>query len=144
MKIRLSEIDNELFDKAKKYITENSIFNPFVISNFISEPKLFPIVIIEEVNDILFDETLAKGEQKNKLTYEIEIYTMDKTVENERIARQVIIDELKKLVNDFFENQYGFLRTASKPRPNIDLDVARHYLRYECVFDTVSKKIYRR
>jgi len=110
----------------------------------ISEPQTFPIVIISESDDELSDETLKKGEQKLELTYEIEIYAMDKTVKGNKVASQEIINELKILVNEVFENQYGFRRTASRPKQNIDLDVSRHYMRFEGVYDTTNNKIYRR
>lgn len=141
---RLAGIENELFKNAKKYIIENSEYSPFVISNFISQAEVFPIVIIEETDDSLSEETLSLGEQKLDLTYEIEIYAMDKVVNGKKIARQVIIDELKNIINDVFENQYGFTRMTSTPRQNIDLDVSRFYMRFEGVYDTVNKKIFRR
>ena len=105
---------------------------------------MFPIIIIEETEDTLVDETLSLGEQKLNITYEIEIYAMDKVLNNEKVARQVIIDELKKIVNNFFENEIGFLRVSSKPKANIDLDVGRHYMRFSGVYDTSKNKIYRR
>lgn len=69
---------------------------------------------------------------------------MDKVVDGKKHAKKQILNELKGLINDAFEDYYGFRRSESQPRDNIDLDVARHYMRYDCIFDTVSKKIYRR
>lgn len=69
---------------------------------------------------------------------------MDKVINGKRTARQVIINELKQIINEIFEKQYGFRRTASIPKQNIDLDVARFYMRFEGVYDTANNKIYRR
>lgn len=68
---------------------------------------------------------------------------MDKVVDGTRTARQVIINELKEIINEIFETQYGFSRKSSSPRQNIDLDVARFYMRFEGVYDTANNKIYR-
>lgn len=140
----LADIQNDVYSIAKEYITDNSKYEPFVTSHFVSDPQVFPIVCIEEVDDVLSNETLKNGEQKLKLTYEIEIYAMDKTAVQTKVARQEIINELKKLVNDVFDETLGFRRTASRPRANIDLDVARHYMRFEGVYDTTNNKIFRR
>lgn len=73
------------------------------------------------------------------MVYEIEIYTIDK----DNIARQLITEELVKLVNDIFDTKYGFTRKANNPIPNIDLNVDRRYMRYEAKIDE-NNIIYRR
>ena len=59
------------------------------------------------------------------------------------IAKQDITDELVKLVNDVFDEHYGFTRRANNPIPNIDLDVDRRNMRFEAKIDE-NKRIYRR
>ena len=132
-------IYNDIFQYAKEYITTNSQYNPYVLKATPEESKLFPLVIITQVNDYLKDETLAKTEKQNSLSYEIEIFAQDTSVN-----RQTIIEELVSLVNDVFENDIGFRRTQATPIPNIDLSVDRFLMEYEGVFDENKNKIFRK
>jgi len=71
--------------------------------------------------------------------FEIEIYSKDKELK----AKQEITKELSKLVNDIFDEHYGFSRKSNIPIPNIDLDVDRRYMKYQAKIDE-NKRIYRR
>ena len=132
-------IYNDIFQYAKEYITTNSQYNPYVLKATPEESKLFPLVIITQVNDYLKDETLAKTEKQNSLSYEIEIFAQDTSVN-----RQTIIEELVGLVNHVFEDDLGFRRTQAMPIPNIDLSVDRFEMEYTGVFDEKSNKIFRK
>lgn len=135
----MTNIYNNIFQYAKEYITTNSIYNPYVLKATPEESKVFPLVIITQRNDYLKDETLKKTEKQNVLSYEIEIFARDTSVN-----RQTIIEELVKLVNDVFEDDIGFRRTQASPIPNIDLSVDRFVLEYDGVFDEKSNKIFRK
>ena len=135
----MTNIYNNIFQYAKEYITTNSIYNPYVLKATPEESKVFPLVIITQRNDYLKDETLKKTEKQNVLSYEIEIFARDTSVN-----RQTIVEELVKLVNDVFEDDIGFRRTQASPIPNIDLSVDRFVLEYEGVFDEKSNKIFRK
>lgn len=132
-------IYNDIFQYAKEYITTNSQYNPYVLKATPEESKLFPLVIITQVNDYLKDETLKRTEKQNSLSYEIEIFAQDTSVN-----RQTIIEELVSLVNDVFENDIGFRRTQATPIPNIDLSIDRFLMEYEGVFDENKNKIFRK
>ena len=132
-------IYNDIFQYAKEYITTNSIYEPYVLKATPEESKVFPLVIIRQINDYLRDETLKKTEKQNSLSYEIEIFAQDTTVN-----RQTIVEELVKLVNDVFEDDIGFRRVQATPIPNIDLSVDRFYMEYEGIFDEKSNKIFRK
>jgi hypothetical protein len=101
-------------------------------------------VKIKEIDNFLVDETKNKTEQTSALIYEIEIFAEDKLIGTSIIAGQVIIEELKKLVNQVFDEHYGFKRKTSSPRPNIDLNVEGHFMRFEAEYNETTKKIYRR
>lgn len=132
-------IYNDIFQYAKEYITTNSIYEPYVLKATPEESKVFPLVIIRQINDYLRDETLKKTEKQNSLSYEIEIFAQDTTVN-----RQTIVEELVKLVNDVFEDGIGFRRVQATPIPNIDLSVERFYMEYEGIFDEKTNKIFRK
>lgn len=112
---------------------------PVVVKDTPQEKNKFPLVIIKQIDDPLYDENLDKTDQRFRIVFEIEIYTIDK----EEIAKQVITEELKKLVNDIFDIKYGFTRKANNPAPNIDLNVDKRYMRYEGKIDE-NNIIYRR
>ena len=132
-------IYNDIFQYAKEYITTNSTYDPYVLKATPEESKVFPLVIITQVNDYLRDETLKKTEKQNVISYEIEIFAQDTTVN-----RQTIVEELVTLVNDVFENDIGLRRTQATPIPNIDLSVERFLMEYEGVFDEKTNKIFRK
>lgn len=132
-------IYNDIFQYAKEYITTNSIYDPYVLKATPEESKVFPLVIITQTNDYLKDETLKKTEKQNMLSYEVNIFAKDTTVN-----RQTIIEELVQIVNDVFENEIGFRRTQAEPIPNIDLSVDRFVLEYSAVFDEKTNKILRK
>ena len=132
-------IYNDIFQYAKEYITTNSTYDPYVLKATPEMSKVFPLVIITQMNDYLKDETLKKTEKQNMLSYKIEIFARDTSVN-----RQTIIEELVSLVNDVFENDIGFRRTQAMPIPNIDLSVDRFEMEYSGVFDEKTNKIFRK
>ena len=67
------DIYESIFQYAKKYIKEKSIYNPEVFKNAPTESDIFPLVIIPECKIILDNETLKYGEQKYQIIFNIEI-----------------------------------------------------------------------
>lgn len=135
----MPDVYDEIFDYADTYIKEKSVYSPKILTSAPQETKVFPLVVIQESNNPLVDEDLTKRDQQYQIEYEIEIYAIDKG----NIAKQVIIQELKKLVNDVFDAHYGMDRRVCKPSPNADRDVDRLYMRYNAIIDE-NKVIYRR
>ena len=129
---------NEIFKYARQYIKENSKYSPTILKDTPPDKK-FPLIIIKEINPLLQDETLKKGEQKFKIVYEIEIFTMN----NGNITKQTITKELKELLINVFFEYYGMNIKANKQIPNIDSNLDRWYLKFEAIIDE-NKKIYRR
>ena len=135
----MPDVYDEIYENARKHITEKSKYSPYVLSTPPQETKVFPLVVIREINNTLENENLDKTDQKHKIEYDIEIYAIDKG----SISKQVIVQELKGLVNEVFDNHYGMLRRACIPTPNADRNVNRLYMRYSALIDE-NKIIYRR
>lgn len=135
----MPDVYDEIFNYAEAYVKNNSIYSPLVLVNPPEETKAFPLVVIQEMNNTLSKEDLDKGDQMSILEYEVEIYATDKG----NIPKQVIIQELKKLVNDVLDEHYGMLRRACIPTPNADRNIDRLYMRYTALIDK-NKRIYRR
>lgn len=98
---------------------------------------------IKEYDNILSGENLNKTDQEFEIIYEIEIYTRNIANNGSIIAKEIIKKELIKLVNDVFDDYYGFARTENQPIPNADLKVDRQYMIYKA-FIKENGKIYRR
>lgn len=135
----LPDIYDEIFEYSKNYIKSNSIYNPKVVKDTPQQEKFFPVVIIKQIRDNIINENLDKTDQRFRIVFEIEIYSIDE----ENTAKQEITKELIRLVNDVFDEHYGFNRRTNSNIPNIDLNVDRQYMRYEGKLDE-NKIIYRR
>ena len=99
----------------------------------------FPLVLIKQIADDIYDENLDKTDQRFNIAYEIEIYTVNEG----NIAKQSIANELMNLINDVFDEHYGMDRKMNTEAPNIDNDVYRWQMRFEAKLDE-RKIIYRR
>lgn len=95
-------------------------------------------MLIKYYDDPLYDECLAKEEQRWRVTYQIEIFAEDTAT----AVRQEIRKELINLVNEVFDDYYGFTRKRNRNVPNADLNIDRQLLRYVGIVDE-TKRIYR-
>ena len=123
-------IYENIFQYAKQYIKQKSIYSPEVFKNAPTESDIFPLVIIPECKIVLDEETLKYGERKYEIIFEIEIYSTDKTVGNKKISRETIINELENLIYEVFEEHYGLLGEDPTIKPNADTNVARETISF--------------
>ena len=135
---RLLDLENEVFKFAKEYKYEPRVYNATP-----ENAKNFPLVIIKEADNYFLEECLDKEDQQFKISYEIDIYTMNVREGNNLIAKEIITKELVKLVNDVFDEHFGFNRKENLNLPNIDQNVDRQHLRYDAIVNS-NKIIYRR
>lgn len=135
----MPDIYDEIFNYAKEYIETNSSYKPIVLEDTPQQEGIFPLIIVKHYDDNLVDENLDKTDQRFKINYEIEIYSID----TEEIPKQEIRKELIKLVNDVFDEHYGFTRKGNDNIPNIDLNVDRQQMKYSGKLDE-KNIIYRR
>lgn len=135
----MPDIYDEIFNYAKEYIETNSSYKPIVLEDTPQQEGIFPLIIVKHYDDNLVDENLDKTDQRFKINYEIEIYSID----TEEIPKQEIRKELIKLVNDVFDEHYGFTRKGNDNIPNIDLNVDRQQMKYYGKLDE-KNIIYRR
>ena len=124
------DIYDNIFQYAKQYIKQKSIYSPEVFKTAPSESDIFPLVIIPECKVILEDETLKYGEPKYQVIFEIEIYTTDKSIGSKKVSKNTIMRELEKLVYDVFEEYYKLLGGETKTIPNADINIDRETIRF--------------
>lgn len=133
---------DSIFQYAKQYIKQKSIYSPEIFKTAPTESNVFPLVIIPQCKIVLDDETLKYGEPKYQIIFDIEIYTIDKSVGTKKVSRNTIINELEKIVYEIFEEHYKLL--GKKPRliPNADTNVAREEISFTGIIK--NNIIYRR
>lgn len=128
------EIENELLKLYYDFIKANSIFAdvlqvvPKTPQSFLKFPT---IVFIESSNvDYLGGKSLNRQEYMDRITYTIEIYSKDTIIGNTKYMSSVVIKELTRLTNKFFNN-IGFNRISSNRGEYIDLTIDRHISIFE-------------
>lgn len=134
----LPSIYNDMFANAKEYIQTNSVYSPYVLPLHPENSKIFPLVIIEQLNDPMISETLDKQERKYQITIEVNIFAIDNTTTD----NITIAEELTGLVNTYFEDTCGMRRTDNTPIPNIDDLVYRKHLMFTGIYDIEQNKMY--
>ena len=134
----------EIYARFKQYIESNSQYNAKVVKYNTNTSTQFPLVtFVLDDNKDTDNCTNDKIEFYEAHYYIINIYTKDKNRNGEVIASQVINDELTKLTIQFF-NQLNMKRTLCKYTPNIDTNVLRRTLNYQCLMGNARGNIIRR
>ena len=134
----------EIYARFKQYIESNSQYNAKVVKYNTNTSTQFPLVtFVLDDNKDTDNCTNDKIEFYEAHYYIINIYTKDKNRNGETIASQVINDELTKMTIQFF-NQLNLKRTLCKYTPNIDTNVLRRTLNYQCLIGNARGNIIRR
>jgi len=135
----------EIFDRYKKFILENSHYEPHIVKYNTNTSPYFPLVVLtlSDNKDTNFC-TNDKIEYYEEFYFSVNIYAKNKKLEdNVVVASQIIINELVKLTNQFF-NELNMKRTLSRPTMNFDKEVLRHTSQYQCLIGNVRGNIIRR
>lgn len=132
---------NKLYLEYKTYIESNSQYSPKVVKNYNYEKSQFPIIDFSYDDSVNTDDATIGGiEYYDREYFIITIYTIDKG----NVSRNVIADELKQLTHKFMGRYKGMTRTTCKPIPNMDTQVLRTLMKYECYVGNVYGNIIRR
>jgi len=132
---------NKLFLEYKTYIESNSQYSPKVVKDNNYGKSQFPIIDFSYNDSVNTDNATIGGiEYYDREYFIITIYTID----NGEISRNVIADELKQLTQKFMGRYKGMTRTNCKPIPNMDTQVLRTLMKYECYVGNVYGNIIRR
>ena len=146
----------EIYARFKTFIESNSKYNARVVKYNTNTSTHFPIVscVLDDNKDTDYC-TNDKIEFYEAHYFIINIYTKDQNqkktiIENnkevqvdEKIAAQVINNELTKLTIQFF-NELNMKRTLCKYTPNIDKSILRRTINYQCLIGNVRGNIIRR
>jgi len=126
-------IENDLFLEYKEYMLSKSRFSDtlLIVPHIPNSLAKFPTIIMREINnsDNMVGKTTNRMESVSKLSYRVSIYVKPVTIDGTKYQENQIMDEMKKLTYDFF-NQIGFNRNSSRRTDNIDKSI----LRQEMIF----------
>lgn len=141
---------NEIVSEYKKYIEKNSKYytinpkQPLVVKGYTSTSPYFPIITIQASNIIDTNYcTVDKIENYKGLYITINIYTKNKTLNNQVVASELINDELTNLTLKFFES-INLKMTLCRPTPDMDASIFRRTIQYQCLVGTARGNIIRR
>lgn len=135
---------NEIFKQYQKFIENNSNYGTRVVKTYTNTSTKFPLISCQLSNFIDTDYcTIDMIEKYTELYLTIDIYTEDKTIDNNKIASQLINDELTDLTIKFFENKRMKL-TLCRLTPNADKSITRRTIQYQGLVSHYNKNIIRR
>ena len=135
-------IETDLFLKFKEYMLKNSKYLPNIFPKAPQSLTNFPTIVMKEYSNVDNNEYKSTNRQEfvNSLSYRIEIYTKDQTINGKVVSSKVILNELKYLVMDFF-NVYGFERTQCEYAEYLDVTVDRLIILERALINNWNKKI---
>lgn len=135
---------NEIYQKYKEFIVANSSYDPRVVKNYTNTSAYFPIISCQLSNITNTDYcTIDMIEQYEEMYLTIDIYTQDKTVGANKIASQLINDELTELTMKFF-NSLKMRRTLCRLTPNSDTSITRRTIQCQGLVSLSRGNIIRR
>lgn len=141
---------NEIVYKYKEYMENSSQYytidasKPLVVKSNTNTAPYFPLITMQLSNITNTNYcTVDKIENYNELYLTINIYTKDKVIENNKVASQVINDELTNLTMKFFES-INLKMTLCRNTPNLDTSILRRTMQFQGLVGTARGNIIRR
>lgn len=135
--MRVKQLYNEkFFPELKSYIETNSIYSPLVTKVYTEQSKVFPIVTVQLVRERQIFNNLTWGEQTYPFRIDINVYSNDKTINNTKVSKIVITDEISSLIENYFNENYKVSISRQDDMANIDGNIRRDFIRVEGILDT--------
>ena len=124
--------ENIIYPNLKTYVEVTSIYNSKVTKKRTQESKIFPIVPVRLLSSKNEYNNLSYGEETYSFSIEIDVYSID--VGN--ISKRTICNEITKVINDYFKNNYRFTIKITPDAPNVDSNIQRNNIRLSGKLDT--------
>ena len=134
------EIYNELFSLYKTYIMENCIYNPNIRKKTPQSFSRFPTIIFKESVNINDSITTNKQEFIDQISYTIDIYTKDMTIDGKKYASEDIMRDLQYLTFEFMKNM-KMDRVSCEDAEYLDYTIDRKFMIFNCLLKNWDKKI---
>ena len=136
------EIYDKIFNILKKFLADESQYNPIVSKQELRQTDKFPLVVITEEDNSYLTGTTRFEETKSRLEYEINVYATDKNVNGNIVAKQEIARELVGLIDNVMSYNLRMTRRSCRPTPNLDNSIYRITIRYRANLNDNTGKLY--
>ena len=132
---------DKLYKEYKLYIESNSQYGAKVVKDYNYDKSQFPIIDFSYNDSVNTNNATVEGiEYYDREYFIITIYATDKG----NVSRHVITEELKELTHKFIGRYIGMTRTMCKSVPNLDTQVLRTIMKYNCLRGNIYGNIIRR
>lgn len=132
---------SKLYLEYKSYIESKSQYSPKVVKDFTFNSTYFPIIDFQHQNSMNTNDCTVDGiESYDDETFVVTIYAQD----DNGISRNIITEELIELTQQFLGRYKNMRRTACRPIPNLETNVLRTMMKYECRYGNIYGNIIRR
>ena len=128
--------DEIIYPNLKEYIESNNTYSAKVVKVDVQDSKVFPIIPIKLLSITNRYNNLSYGEETYSFGIEIDIYAIDKTINNEKVSKKMICDNLTELIVNYLKENYHFIIKINHNAPNMDDEVHRTIIRLSGVLDT--------
>lgn len=126
----------KIFPELKEYIETNSIYSPLVTKVYTEQSKVFPIVTVRLVREREIFNTLTWGEKTYPFRIDINVYSNDKTINNTKVSKIAITDEISGLVETYFNDSCKVSISREDDIANIDGTIRRNIIIVNGIVDT--------
>ena len=128
--------NEKLFPELKEYTEANSIYSPVVTKVYTEQSKIFPIVTVQLVNERQKFGNLTYGERTYPFRLNINVYSNDKSVNNSKVSKIAITDEISDVIETYFNNSCKISLRREDDIANIDGSIRRNLIIVEGILDT--------
>lgn len=148
----IDDFYEDLFQTYKKYIEENSSYGVRVVKMFNNDSPYFPITTFTLSNNTDTNRcTVDRIEYYEQFYFTIQHFAKNKTIEQTvdnkvvktTVSAKVINDETRKLTITFMK-KLNLKKTLDKPVQNLDKDILRNIMQYQCMVGNSRLDIIRR
>ena len=135
--MRANRLFNEkIYPELKEYVETHSLYSPLVTKVYTEQSKVFPIMTVQLAREKQIFNTLTWGEKTYPFRIYINIYSNDKSVNNTKVSKIAITDEISDLVETYFNESCKVSLTREDDIANIDGTIRRNIIIVEGIVDT--------
>ena len=128
--------DEIIYPELKEYIENIDGFQAKVTKVYPQESKVFPIIPIRLLPITNKYNNLNYGEETYSFGIEIDVFSTDKVIEENKVPKKTICDEITKLIVEYIKRNYHFTIKVTHDAPNVDSNVHRNIIKLTGVLDT--------
>lgn len=128
--------NTKIYPELKTFVETKSLYNPLVVKSKPSVSNVFPIIPVKLLPNQSTYGNLSYTQERFSFGVEIDVNTQDKTIDENKISKRIICEEITSLIIQYFKENY---RVSIYVEPNAtitDETVHRALIRISGVIDT--------